>query len=90
MIDARGPNQLDKWDLGDVWKNQPGPIYEAKTNHSIGAAEISAMQPTFLAGFHTALLVSAGTAAAGIFAALSRGPETEPLVRAFSTTPNTK
>ena len=40
---------------------------------------------TFLTGFHTALLVCAGIAAAGIFAAaLIRGPETEPVVRAVS------
>jgi MFS family permease len=65
-------------------------LIEARTNHSIGAGEISAMQLRFLAGFHTALLVCAGIAAVGIFAALSRGPETKPLVRAFSTTPKTK
>jgi EmrB/QacA subfamily drug resistance transporter len=65
-------------------------LMEARTNHLIGAGEISAMQLRFLAGFHTALLVCAGMAAVGIFAAFSRGAETEPLVRAFSTTPKMK
>jgi EmrB/QacA subfamily drug resistance transporter len=65
-------------------------LIEARTNHAIGAGEISAMQLRFLAGFHIALLVCAGIAAVGIFAALSRGPETEPLARALSTTPKTK
>jgi hypothetical protein len=48
------------------------------------------MQLKFLTGFHTALLVCAGIAATGIFAALIRGPETEPIVRAVFTTRATK
>ena len=61
-------------------------LIEAKTNYSGVEGGISAMQMTFLTGFHTALLVCAGIAAAGIFAALIRGPETEPVVRAVSET----
>jgi EmrB/QacA subfamily drug resistance transporter len=62
----------------------------AKTNHSLGAGEISAMQLRFLSGFHAALLVCAAIAAVGIFAALARGPETELLLRASSVTSTTK
>ena len=39
------------------------------------AGEINLAQLRFLTGFHTALLASAGIAAAGIFAALTRGAE---------------
>jgi len=56
----------------------------AKTRFPVAAAEISALQIRFLTGFHAALLVCAGIAAAGIFAALTRGAETEPLARAVS------
>jgi hypothetical protein len=65
-------------------------LIEVKTNNSIGVSEISAIQLKFLAGFHTALLVCAGMAAVGIFIALARGREDEPLVRTFSAAPNTK
>jgi len=61
-------------------------LIEARTNHSVVEGAISAMQLRFLTGFHMALLVCAGIAAAGIFAALIRGSETEPMVRAVSTT----
>src|SRR5881296_1924027 len=57
-----------------------------ETNHSLSEGEISAMQLTFLRGFHAALLVCSAIAAAGIFAALARGPETEPILRAFPAT----
>ncbi len=56
-------------------------LIEARTDLTIVGGEISAAQQQFLAGFHTALLVCAGIAAAGVFAALTRGPETEPVVR---------
>ena len=59
-------------------------LIEAKTNYSGVEGGISAMQLKFLTGFHTALLVCAGIAAAGIFAALIRGLETEPTVRVVS------
>jgi EmrB/QacA subfamily drug resistance transporter len=59
-------------------------LIEANTNYSGVEGGISAMQLKFLTGFHTALLVCAGIAAAGIFAALVRGPETEPVVRTVS------
>jgi MFS family permease len=49
-------------------------------NATIG---IAAAQVKFLAGFHTALLVCACIAAVGIFAALTRGSETQ--VRALAT-----
>jgi hypothetical protein len=52
-------------------------LLEAKTNHLGVEGEISALQLSFLSGFHTALLVCASVAAAGIFAALIRGAETE-------------
>ena len=65
-------------------------LIEAKTNHSGVEGGIRAMQTTFLTGFHTALLVCAGIAAAGIFAALIRGLETEPTVRVVSKTRATK
>jgi len=56
-------------------------LIEARTHLAVVGGEISAAQQQFLAGFHTALLVCAGIAAAGVFAALTRGPETEPEVR---------
>jgi hypothetical protein len=52
-------------------------LLEANTNHLGVEGDISALQLSFLSGFHTALLVCASVAAAGIFAALIRGPETE-------------
>jgi EmrB/QacA subfamily drug resistance transporter len=52
-------------------------LLEARTNHSAAAGEIGAMQLQFLSAFHTALLVCAGIAAAGVLAALVRGPETD-------------
>jgi hypothetical protein len=52
-------------------------LLEAKTNHLDVAGEISALQLSFSSGFHTALLICASVAAAGIFAALIRGAETE-------------
>jgi MFS family permease len=55
-----------------------------ETNHSFLESEISAMQLTFLTGFHAALLVCSGIAAAGIFAALIRGTETEPVLPGLS------
>jgi Na+/melibiose symporter-like transporter len=61
-------------------------LIEANTNYSGVEGGISAMQLKFLTGFHTALLVCAGIAAAGILVALIRGPETEPAVRAVSKT----
>jgi EmrB/QacA subfamily drug resistance transporter len=59
-------------------------LIEARTHLPVVAGETSAVQQQFLAGFHTALLVCAGVAAAGVFAALARGPETEPVVRPVS------
>ena len=56
-------------------------LIEGRTHLAVVGGEISAAQQQFLAGFHTALLVCAGIAAAGVFAALTRGPETEPVVR---------
>ena len=52
-------------------------LIEARTNYSGAVGGINAMQMTFLTGFHTALLVCAGIAAAGVFVGLIRGPETE-------------
>jgi len=49
----------------------------ARTNHLGIPLDISALQLKFLTGFHAALLVCAGIAAAGVFAALTRGSETE-------------
>jgi len=65
-------------------------LLEAKTNHLSGAGAIGAAQLNFLTGFHAALLVCAGIAGAGIFAALVRGPETEPVVRAVTARRATK
>ena len=59
-------------------------LIEARTHLAVVGGEISAVQQQFLAGFHTALLVCAGIAATGVFAALARGPETEPAVRPVS------
>ena len=52
-------------------------LLEAKTNHLGVGGEIGALQLSFLSGFHAAVLVCASIAAAGIFAALIRGPEKE-------------
>jgi sugar phosphate permease len=65
-------------------------LIEAKAGHLVVPGGISNIQARFLTGFHAALCVCAGVAAAGIFAALSRGPETEPLRRASSVTTTTK
>jgi MFS family permease len=61
-------------------------LIEARTHLPVVASETSVVQQQFLAGFHAALLVCAGMAAAGVFAALTRGPETEPVVRPVSRT----
>ena len=55
-------------------------LMEAKINQSGVIGEISAMQVKFLSGFHVALLVCAGIAAAGIFAALIRGSERDSII----------
>src|SRR5882724_793493 len=60
-------------------------LTEVRTNHSVIKGAISAMQLRFLTGLHTALFVSAGIAAAGIFASLIRGSGTESVVGAVST-----
>ena len=65
-------------------------LIEAQINHSGVAGEIGAMQLRFLTGFHVAMLVCAGIAGAGIFAALIRGSETESRMRAVSRTRVTK
>jgi len=65
-------------------------LIEAKAGHSIVPEGISDIQARFLTGFHAALLVCAGVAAAGIFAALARGPETAPLLLTSSMTSATK
>ncbi len=57
-----------------------------ETNHSFVQSEINTLQLRFLTGFHTALLVCSGIAAASIFAALTRGSETEPVLLAVSAT----
>src|SRR5258705_1923048 len=51
-----------------------------ETNHSFVQSEINTLQLRFLTGFHTALLVCSGIAAASIFAALTRGSETAPVL----------
>ena len=56
-------------------------LIEAKTNYAGIDGGIHAVQLTFLTGFRSALLVCAGIAAAGIFAALVRGPEPQPVRR---------
>src|SRR6266566_9781567 len=43
--------------------------------HSLSTSGVSALQNTFLAGFHAAFLVCAAFAAIGIFTALVRGNE---------------
>ena len=52
-------------------------LFQARTNPSGLASEMAATQMKFLTGFHAALLVCAGIAAAGIFAAFARGAETQ-------------
>jgi EmrB/QacA subfamily drug resistance transporter len=59
-------------------------LLEAKTNYSGVEGGINTMQLKFLNGFHIALLVCAGIAAAGILVALIRGSEMQPVVRAAS------
>jgi MFS family permease len=59
-------------------------LIDVKNHFPAVAGEINALQMQFLTGFHTALLVCAGIAAMGIFAALTRGSETEPVVPAAS------
>src|SRR6202453_2404568 len=51
-------------------------LLNAATRHAGAMGEITDMQSRFLTGFHAALLVCAGIAAVGIFAALVRGAET--------------
>ena len=75
---------------GAIFAGLGGPeagrsLIGAASNDSGSALETAAMQLRFLTGFQTALLVCAGVAAAGVFTALIRGAETEP-VRAVSTT----
>jgi EmrB/QacA subfamily drug resistance transporter len=65
-------------------------LIEAKTGHLVVAGGISDIQARFLTGFHAALLVCAGVAAAGIFTALARGSEAESLLRGSSVTSATK
>jgi len=65
-------------------------LIEATANHAGIEGGISAVQLTFLTGFRSALLVCAGIAAAGIFAALIRGPEPKPAARAASAKRATK
>jgi hypothetical protein len=60
-------------------------LLEAKTHFLAVEGGFSAMQLRFLTGFHSALLVCAGIAAVGIFAALVRGSESESATRAAST-----
>jgi EmrB/QacA subfamily drug resistance transporter len=55
-------------------------------NHSFVEGEMRATQLRFLTGFHAALLACSGIAATAIFAALIRGPETEPILQAGSAT----
>lgn len=55
-------------------------LIDVKNHFPAVAGEINALQMQFLTGFQTALLVCAGIAAVGIFAALARGSETEPVV----------
>src|SRR5947209_8664469 len=50
------------------------------THFPLFADEIKVAQLRFLRGFHTALLASAGIAAVGIFAALTRGAEAKPVM----------
>jgi EmrB/QacA subfamily drug resistance transporter len=52
-------------------------LFKARTDLPVAAIGIAAVQLKFLAGFHAALLVCAGIAAIGIFAALTRGSETQ-------------
>jgi hypothetical protein len=54
------------------------------THFPLIASEINVAQLRFLRGFHTALLASAGIAAAGIFAALTRGAEAKPVIASVS------
>jgi hypothetical protein len=65
-------------------------LLEANAVHSGVADGITAAQINFLTSFHAALLACAGVAAAGIFAALIRGPENKPAMHAISTTRITK
>jgi MFS family permease len=59
-------------------------LIDAKSHLPSVAGGINALQIQFLTGFHTALLVCAGIAAVGIFAALTRGSETEAVTPAVS------
>jgi EmrB/QacA subfamily drug resistance transporter len=60
-------------------------LINARTHQSGAASEIAATQLKFLAGFHAALLVCAGIAAVGIFAAFARGSETDREISATRT-----
>jgi hypothetical protein len=59
-------------------------LMDVRASFSVDTSEISALQIQFLTGFHAAVLVCAGIAAAGILAALTRGSETEAIVPAAS------
>ena len=54
-------------------------LVEARAHSMVVPGHITALQAQFFTGFHAALLVCAGIAAAGIFAALTRGAETQPV-----------
>jgi MFS family permease len=61
-------------------------LLAASAVHSGVTDEIIVAQINFLTSFHAALLACAGVAATGIFAALIRGPENKPAMRAISVT----
>ena len=62
---------------------QAGRSLIALRTHMV-AGEINVAQLGFLRGFHTALLASAGIAAVGILAALTRGGEAKPVIASVS------
>ena len=59
-------------------------LLQANAVHAGVAGAIAAAQTNFLTGFHAALLACAGVAAMGVFAALIRGAEHKPALRASS------
>jgi EmrB/QacA subfamily drug resistance transporter len=59
-------------------------LHEARTHVAGLMGGLADLQARFLSGFHSALLVCAGIAAVGIFAALVRGSEAESARRAGS------
>ena len=80
---------------GAIFAGLGGPeagrsLIGAASNDSGAAVETAAMQLRFLTGFQTALLVCAGVAAAGVFTALIRGAETEPVRAVFTTRATTQ